>query len=193
MKIVQCEKCGQIYSGDASNCPKCFEKNKKYTPKWKRIIGIILLIFLALCGIGLLSSIFGEDDSNVTDGGVSSSYNEVENNANDAPEIEYIEVTANDLWNAFDENEVAAEEKYNGKPVKVTGVISEINSAGTLTSASILLRADNAFIGCVQCNFNSSNAKALADLQKGQSVTITGTCGKLSITNVMITGCEVVN
>lgn len=163
-------------------------------PKKKKSKGltitIVVLAFIFLYGIlyGLSSAINGESDTAVSGASSASSSQESE------PEIKYIEVTANDLWNAFDDNEVAAEEKYNGKPVKITGVISEINSAGTLTSANILLKADGAFLGCVQCSFNSSeNAKALANLQKGQSVTITGTCGKLSITNVMVTGCEVVN
>lgn len=108
------------------------------------------------------------------------------------PKIAYIEVSANDLWNAFDENEVAAEQKYNGKKVRVTGIISDINSGSTLTSANVLLRVDNGFIGCVQCNFNSTNAKELANLIKGESVTIEGTCGTLSIYNLMISSCEVI-
>lgn len=151
-------------------------------------IVVLAFIFLYVFLLVLSSAINGTDDTTTTGSGDSS----VSSLQKSEPEIEYIEVTANDLWNAFDDNEVAAEEKYNGKPVKVTGVISEINSAGTLTSANILLKADGAFLGCVQCNFNSSNAKALANLQKGQSVTITGTCGKLSITNIMISGCKVV-
>ncbi len=108
------------------------------------------------------------------------------------PKITYIEVTANDLWNAFNENEVAAEQKYNGKTVRVTGVISDINSGGTFTSANVLLIVDNTYLGCVQCNFDSENAKVLANLHKGESVTIEGTCGTISIYNLMIRGCKVI-
>lgn len=164
-------------------------------PKKKKSKGLTatLIIIVALCVIsivGIAISSISDDTGTATDANASLNVSQ----DNTEPEIDYIVVTANDLWNAFEDNEVAAEEKYKGKPVKITGVISEINSAGTLTSANILLKADDAFFGCVQCNFNSSeNAKALANLQKGQSVTIIGTCGKLSITNVMVTGCEVVN
>lgn len=108
------------------------------------------------------------------------------------PKITYIEVTANNLWNAFNENEVAAEQKYNGKTVQVTGVISDINSADTFISANILLKVDNTYFGCVQCNFDSNNATALANLHKGESVTIEGTCGTISLYNLIIMACKVI-
>ncbi len=114
--------------------------------------------------------------------GTGASYNEAE--------INYIEVTADDIYSAFEENEVAAEEKFKGQLVKITGVVSEINSKSALTSANILLEADGLVFGCVQCNFNSQNSKALATVEKGQNVTITGTCEGLSFYNVMINACE---
>lgn len=106
--------------------------------------------------------------------------------------IAYIEVTANELWNAFDENEIDAEQKYNGKTVRITGIVSDINSADTFTSANVLLAVDNSYFGSVQCNFNSENANALATLNKGQSVTIEGTCRTLSIYNLIIRSCQVI-
>ncbi len=108
------------------------------------------------------------------------------------PKISYIEVTANELWNAFAENEIAAEQKYNGKTVRVTGVISDINSADAFISANVLLVVDNSYFGCVQCNFDSKNAEALADLHKGESVTIEGTCGTISLYNLMVRACKVI-
>jgi hypothetical protein len=108
------------------------------------------------------------------------------------PKITYIAVTANELWNAFSENEVAAEQKYEGKTVRITGVISDINSADTFTSANVLLNVDNSYLGCVQCNFSSKNAEAIANLNKGTSVTIEGTCGKISLFNLMVNACKVI-
>ena len=108
------------------------------------------------------------------------------------PAIDYIEVTANELWSAFDENEVKAEQTYNGKKVRITGIISDINSSGAFVDANVLLVVDGSYFGCVQCNFESKNASMLSTLHKGDSVTIEGTCGTLSLYNVMVRNCKVV-
>lgn len=108
--------------------------------------------------------------------------------------INYIKVTANELWDDFNANEVAAEQKYKGKTVRITGVISDINSSSTFSSANILIKVDGygSFLGCIQCNFNSKNATALANLSKGESVTVEGTCGKIATYNLMISGCRII-
>ena len=108
------------------------------------------------------------------------------------PAIDYIEVTANELWSAFDENEVNAEQVYNGKKVRITGVISDINSSGAFVDANVLLLVDVSYFGCVQCNFRSKNADMLSTLRKGDSVTIEGTCGTLSLYNVIVRNCKVI-
>ena len=108
------------------------------------------------------------------------------------PAIDYIEVTANELWSAFDENEVNAEQAYNGKKVRITGVISDINSSGAFVDANVLLLVDGSYFGCVQCNFGSKNVDMLSTLHKGDSVTIEGTCGTLSLYNVIVRNCKVV-
>ncbi len=108
------------------------------------------------------------------------------------PKISYIEVTANELWLAFEENEIAAEQKYKGKTVRVTGIINDINSKGALTSANVLLNVDKSYFGCVQCNFSSQNAAALANVNKGDSVTIEGVCGTIASFNLIIRSCKVI-
>jgi predicted nucleic acid-binding Zn-ribbon protein len=44
MKMIQCKKCGKIYQKNLSNCPECFEKNKKYVSKGRKALGIIIII-----------------------------------------------------------------------------------------------------------------------------------------------------
>lgn len=105
--------------------------------------------------------------------------------------ITYIEISAEDLFDAFKTNEISAEQQYKGKHVKVTGMISNINSASTLTKANILLTVDESFWGCVQCNFNQSDIQAIANLQVGQSVTITGVCDDMATLNLIINNCKI--
>lgn len=181
MRMTKCKKCGKVYPMNMSNCPECFEKRRLPTGL---VVGItICIIVLAICFGAIIGIIVSEDSTSDSQSGIE---NDIENES----EIKYIEISANDIYSAFQENEIAADEKFNGKLVKITGIISSINSSGILTSANILLSVDGSFFGCVQCNFNSTNSKALANIEKGQSVTIIGTCGGLASFNVMINACE---
>ena len=182
----KCAKCGTVYSGNF--CPNgCNSPNYKNQKK-KKGKGVIVAVSIVAIFVflGMIGILFGEEtpsDTNSTSAPAITSSEE---------EIQYIEVTANDLYGAFEDNEVKAEQTYKGKNIRITGTISEINAAETFSSANVLLTVDNTFVGCVQCCFNSSeDAKALANLKKGQSVTIVGVCGKLELWNVMVTGCQV--
>jgi len=162
----------------------------KYTqpPKKKKSGGKTALIVIA-CVFGfaaLMGILFGEEEP----AGSSSGIAQVDTSSE--AQIQYIEISAQDLWNAFEDNEVAADEKYKGEYVKVTGIVNNINSKDVLTSANILLEVDEYVFGCVQCNFNSDDAKAIANVKKGQKVTVVGTCGGLNLYNVMINGCELI-
>lgn len=102
-----------------------------------------------------------------------------------------IEITASELWNEFDKNEVAAEQTYTGKTVRITGVVNNINSSSTLISANVLLECGT-YYRSIQCNFYAENEASLANLSIGQTVTIEGICGKIAITNIMVESCKIV-
>ena len=180
---TRCSNCGTVYTGsfcpNGCNSPQAQQQKKKNGCLIAFLIVFgVMLLFSAIMGI-----MFGEETT------TTSTNNTLE--VSSVEEIKYIEVTANELYNAFSENEVKAEETYNGRNVKITGIVSEINAAETFSSANVLLKVDNAFVGCVQCCFNSSeNAKALAELRKGQSVTIVGVCNGLELWNIIITDCK---
>lgn len=179
----KCAVCGKEYVGNF--CPSgC--NSPYYKPKKKKIGGIIaaVLIVCMFAFAATMGILFGEEEP------IDNNSSQVSSEVKSEPEIEYIEVTANQLWQDFSDNEVAAEQKYTGKYVKVTGVVSEINSASTLISANVLLTVDDAMFSCVQCNFTKKNSEQLANLTKGQTVTIIGTCGDLNL-NVHINDCEI--
>lgn len=149
-------------------------KNKKPNAKIAIVLSIIVCIITVVSIVAVLS------DTDFSD--------------TESTPIEYIEISANDLYAAFEANEVAAEEKYKGKHVKVTGVVTEISSGGTFTQACILLNVEDSVIfGDVQCNFsNDDTAQKIAQLTKGQMVTITGLCSGLGTINLDINNCEIV-
>lgn len=64
MKMVKCKKCGKIYPKDISNCPECFQKNKKYVSKGRKIAGIIIIVFGLIL---FISAIISWNDNSVGD------------------------------------------------------------------------------------------------------------------------------
>lgn len=79
-------------------------------------------------------------------------------------------ISANDLFNEFETDEVSALEKYENKILLVTGIVEDIKETDSLTN--IILSADNAMVGGVNCafpkHFNLPN--------KGDEVSIKGRC-----------------
>lgn len=55
--IVQCKVCGESISSDAKVCPHCGAKVKKKIPAWRVVLGI----FLAIIGIGIIGSALSGD------------------------------------------------------------------------------------------------------------------------------------
>lgn len=197
---MKCTKCGNEFEGNfcsACGTPVNVTQNVQTKPvqqprhprKKGLIVGIVFSsIATILMIIGLLPATNGTASSD--DISTPTSSNTSEESANKP--VQYLEVTANDLYNTFRENEIKAQEIYIGQEIKLTGTVNEINAAGVLTSANVLLNVDGTFIGCVQCNFSSENAKALANINKGQKITVIGTCGNLEVYNVMVTNCQLV-
>ncbi len=179
----QCPKCKTFYNGNF--CPNgcnsfSYQKQKKKSNiKLAVILSVIVIIFAFAATMGIL---YGEEEPE---------YNNVSSeNVSSEETTNYIEVSANDLWKAFSDNEVLAEKTYTGKNIKVTGVVSEINSGSFITTANVLLNVDNAMFSCVQCNFQKKDVDKLAELKKGQTVTIIGVCSDLDL-NVQVVNCKV--
>lgn len=70
----------------------------------------------------------------------------------------------------YEANEVAAEERYKGKVVQLTGAVKSIESHPW--GASVQLEGEQYFV--VNCTFQDSERPKLAELTKGQLVTIRG-------------------
>ncbi len=189
METIKCRKCGHEHK--SKFCPNCGSPAIVQVQAKKQLSNgaVIAIVLLSIIGfvalyIGLYTySTSQQEDVTVSNDNISSSQEE--------PQITYIEVTAQKLWNDYEDNEIAADEKYTGEYIKITGIVSDINSKDILTSANVLLRVEDSLFGCVQCNFNSEESKVLANIKKGQKITITGICGGLELYNVVVGNCEV--
>ena len=90
------------------------------------------------------------------------------------------------FYNQFEENEDAANQKYLGKVVELSGTVKEIatDENGQL---SVILKGDD-FFG-VSCKLNSETGDTLKNIRAGDAVTIKGICsGKLM--DVVLVNCS---
>jgi len=102
---------------------------------------------------------------------------------------EVVSVTAVDLWNEYDENEVSADQKYKGKQLEVTGEINDIGK-DIIDSIYITLKTDD-ILGSVQVYFSDKDADSVAKFTKGQKVTIVGKGSGKTLTNVIVKKAQV--
>ncbi len=82
-----------------------------------------------------------------------------------------IDTTAVNIFRAYDRNEIAADQEYTGRKIRVAGIVNEISSAYDNT-AQVSLETDNRFKSVLTSGDRNFDAKA-ARLYKGQSIRMT--------------------
>ena len=149
---------------------------------------IIVVVILAIIGAAAGGNKKSEGSGSTTSSTASTQSTPQEEST---PEETAIEVTAVDLIAAYDENEVSADNEYKDKTLKITGTVSDIG-VDVANRSYIMLKDENdpyAILG-VQCYFEDDQKDAIAQLKKGDAVTVTGTCeGK--VVSVSIKDCQV--
>lgn len=98
-----------------------------------------------------------------------------------------MEVTASELYRAYEANEVSADQQYKGKRLLITGVVENIGK-DVMDNPYVALKID--FLKGVNCYFDYENNKVLSQLNKGQEIQIIGTCAGLTLTDVVVRDCE---
>lgn len=106
------------------------------------------------------------------------------------PAEQAIEVTAVKLAGDYRANEVNGDNLYKGKLVKVTGTIGTIGKDIT-NNMYVAIEGDTNSITSVQCYFKDDAAGQLAQLAKGQKITIQGRVNGL-MGNVLVKECSIV-
>lgn len=101
---------------------------------------------------------------------------------------EAIKVTASTLAKAYADNEVAADQKYKGKTVEVSGTVKDI---GVMLGNAFVILEGNQILSDIQCFFDRSQDGELASLKKGTSIVLRGEVDGKSL-NVGVKDCEIV-
>ena len=129
----------------------------------KKFYTLLSIFFFSLLGVASL-----EDDAPLVD-----------SNTNPV-----LTVNSKNLYNDYNNNEIAADDKYKGKIIQVKGTIRDIGN-DIMDEAYVTLIGDE-FFGDVQCFF--SDKSYLIDVKKGQNINVVGYCDGLFI-NVIMKNC----
>ena len=100
-----------------------------------------------------------------------------------------LKVSARQLGADYKANQVAADSKYKGKTVEITGTITSIGK-DILDTPYVSLNGGD-FVTSVQCMFDKSNQAALATLAKDTQITLKGTV-RSYLLNVIVENCSIV-
>lgn len=137
---------------------------------------------------------FQENSGLVADGVVRQSvYNALMNASKNMPEPEsVISIYATDLYKQYDDNEIAADAKFKDKTVQVTGVIEDFGESWG--SPYVTLKGEDGYytLSYVYCYFSKDAKFQLANLSKGQTITVKGVCSGMSFLSVSVNKCQLV-
>lgn len=109
-----------------------------------------------------------------------------------AKEIEetVIKVSAKNIIAEYEANEVSADNKYKDKKIEITGRIAEIKKTIWDTLYVEIGNGDQYSFRNAQAYFSDENNDILANLKKGQNITVICTGGGLII-NVQLEDCSI--
>lgn len=192
---MYCKKCGNFVEDGQKECPNCHEPMTEDKPKKKSVAQKwwfwVLMGFATLIMFYVIRDLEAERANPTDTTGQSGIIETTEPTDTTAePKVEYIEITAAELYAAYDENEIAADAKYTGKMLKITGIVDDI-SKDILDRVYITLKTNELF-NSIQCYFVSSSAiEAVAQLKEGDEVVVVGKCKGKNVFNVDIEDCEI--
>lgn len=168
MALKTCKECKKEVSSSAKTCPHCGVSNPAESePTTKEKVGGCLFLVLLVIGGAIW---FGSGSKNDSDAVKSDTPKNTE------PQKEVVHYTAPQLFNSYDQNEVATDEANKNKLINVTGRVQEITKDFT-NSIVIEMRTSNEFM---PANFGIEDAQKsiAANLSKGDAISIT--CEKMS-------------
>lgn len=86
-----------------------------------------------------------------------------------------VELTASELYKAYENDDIAAGERFANKILRITGVVSLIDVKNRSDTHYIRLTgSEGDLMQSVQCMFDKKYASLLCQLEKGQVVTVQG-------------------
>ncbi|MDD2757636.1 MAG: zinc ribbon domain-containing protein [Candidatus Pacebacteria bacterium] len=170
-EIKKCPKCKEDIKFDAKKCKHCGADLRNWIERHKILTVLISMFFLIT-----ITNIFGNVDNSKID---STNYS--------SQKTQIIKITATKLIEEYDENEVSAKQKYEGKFLQITGTIEDIGS--DITGDPYIILNSRFGLSGVQCVFPKTQISNISKLKKGSEVTIIGkNIG--NILNIVLKDCS---
>lgn len=156
----KCRYCAMMIPKDAKICPHC-RKTLGWTWPAKIFLGLIIL--------GALGFFMGRNGREATQAQKSI----------EKP-IEIISITSEQLYKEYEANEIAADQKYKNRAVKVSGTLRSIGK--TIGDKPYLNLSTGAFSHQVMVLFPADQYNdKLATFKRGDRIELTGTCTGMTL------------
>lgn len=175
MALIECKECKHQVSDSAKVCPSC---GKKISPT----LGVFYwaaIIFTALLVIGTAPGKHNEDDSK-------SALNSASNKS--IAQEQVMRVAIDKILSDYESNEISADNTYKGKLIQVSGIVGDIKKDITNSLYVTIGTGEQFQLPVVQAFFDNAKSSQLAELQKGQQVTVVCRVNGLMM-NVLVKNC----
>lgn len=186
MALINCKECNKQVSDKAVSCPNCgcpisstvfrpplpiapppnpnTTSSIKKEPKHYSIFSVLGWLFCLFVVSIVYSCVSNKSDTREPE----SLSNNVNEQLEHSKEQTRIHVSANQLFNAYQANEVAADTQYKGQLLEVTGTVESIDS-DISDDAVVNLSTSNEFLSASATGNETFNQAALS-LRKGQKI-----------------------
>ena len=125
--------------------------------------------------------------------GVDNSTSQTSTPKGEQKQEEIMEVDYNTLHQEYMDNPISADAKYKGKILKLTGEVENIDSEFEANTYITFNVGGQYSFKDIRITFKKSEETKVAQLKKGQTVTIKGKCtGTLLSTTVALDNCEII-
>ncbi len=176
--MKKCKSCQSEIDSKASKCPHCQADQRGWFRKHP-ILTVILVVIL----IGIIGSASGGNKGNSS---VNQNGNKTVGSETKVAPTPMV-ITARQLADDFDANQVSAEAKWNGKLVEFSAKISNITDSGL--SFSNIASKD---FSMAQISCQVTDKQQLMTLTNGKTIKVRGIIGKQMIGVIDMSECEVV-
>ena len=173
-----CKSCQSEIDEKATKCPHCQADQRSWFRRHPIVTGLLVLSVIGI--IGVAGSGGGEN------GESSQPASEVVETEEPAVQ-EPIKINVRELADDFDANQVAAENKWNGKLVEFSAEISNITDSG-LSFHDVSSKE----FSMTQISCRVVDKDQLLSVLNGQVVTVRGTVGKQMMGVIDVNQCELV-
>jgi len=174
--VKKCKSCQKEIDLKAKKCPFCQSDQRNWFARHPILTVILGLMLLGIIGAAASG---GQSDSDTA----RSTSISAQPTAAPTP----LEISAAELADAFDANQVAAEAEWKGKLVQFSAEVSNITDSGV----SFYNVATKDFsLSQISCQIQDKNQ--LLTIQNGQTITVRGTVGDQTMGVISLRTCEIV-